>query len=1169
MKNTHYSAKNKAFRFLLMMVFTLSINYFDVWGQTNPTPQALPYSQDFSSLAHSSTTYPDGWHGWQLATTTSTSFRLTAPTGDRSLFASSTAATTSGNVHNYNGKIGFLNIGSLDLSLTLAINTTGQTNIEVEYDIMTIRNPFDGGTNTRINEVTLQYRVGTSGNFTNLTGIEYQNNTDTQTAGTTPQKSETKTVTLPAACNNQPNVQIRWVSREVSGGGARPSFAIDNISIEGIDIVPCPGLENFNNAALTATYADGSFTGNNDILWTYGQTRDEGDYPINGKGIMLRRASDSYLEATISGGVGNFSFDYRKAFTGNEPRQLEVIVDGITFETTPVFGTISGEETDIYNLTVTISNPDDITIRIKNVGSTTTNRQVVIDNIMWTCYTPCTNTEDFFRTKSSGNWSDNNIWETSEDGIDDWLDATCPPDFNAYTITISNGHTVTINSSIEVDQVIIENGAILSHNSGTLSLKNGTGDDLIIEEGGVLLYSGGSAPIYDHADTRIRVKSGGKIQVNNNTAGLSNAMAGNGSSNRIIFEHNSVFDWNNSLIFANFDQVYFPDVDALSIPIFRISANVGDLGSSNPTTFNGLFECNGSISFISGGVKNFRNGIIGSGDITQTIGCGRFYFTGDTAYLGGTGKIVLTGDRINTFNDIYLKLLSDKIIDGAPANNGQLRVTNGCTFDMGPYALSGTGNIRLNSDIILITQHPDGVDGALGGLTGGIDFISPLAQTLIFEKSGTQNSGSLHLPDSLATIIVRNDNELSLQNDIELTQSLVFNGNSIISTVDKIITLHNTDPGAIENGELTGGYRFIDGRLQWASEEGSTYNFPIGFNGFGAQGFSVTVNIGASESMLLGYLENRTQSLILDYAYCDLEENPASGTQVGNGNSGFDGILDQVSFNLHSPLQWNVTNPGGGISNYDITVSASSSQDIIPVESANGVQIRYLMKNGEPGENTPTGDALPSFASTGFYACPNQYSLAAQTSFSLFTIDGASQTAALLPVELLYLSAKATNSETILVEWATATEINNEGFEIQRSTNGVDFNTIGWQQGFGNYSGKLDYSFTDYEVANNVNYYYRLKQMDFDGQYEYSKIVSVNIHNLASFIEIYPVPANDYVFIKSSADIISVEVFDFAGRKLMSEIGTKEINLSSLTSGAYLLLVNTTSGTETLKLMKN
>ncbi|MBI4536086.1 MAG: carboxypeptidase regulatory-like domain-containing protein [Ignavibacteriae bacterium] len=208
------------------------------WGQTNPTAQSLPYLQDFSALAHSSTTYPDGWQGWSLATSSSTSFRVTAPTADEILRASSSASTTATGVHNYNGKIGILGGGSTttDPALCLALTTSGLSNIAARFDIMTIRNPYNGTTNTRINQVDLQYRVGASGDFTSVRGLAngiYESNTTTQTGSgvTTPQNLQTVTLSLPSACDDNATVQLCWAHRDVSGSGSRPSFAVDNIIV--------------------------------------------------------------------------------------------------------------------------------------------------------------------------------------------------------------------------------------------------------------------------------------------------------------------------------------------------------------------------------------------------------------------------------------------------------------------------------------------------------------------------------------------------------------------------------------------------------------------------------------------------------------------------------------------------------------------------------------------------------------------------------------------------------------------------------------------------------------------------------------------------------------------------------------------------------------------------
>ena len=142
----------------------------------------------------------------------------------------------------------------------------------------------------------------------------------------------------------------------------------------------------FENTDLPSSYGDGTFD-NNGITFTYGHSRDQENYGIEGKGIMLRTAIDSYLEFTLEDGIDELSFEYRKAFTGKSPRQLEVTfsVDGeedIVMQTDE-FGEGSGKQDDIHEFIAENLNIDkEVTIKIKNVGDTRGNRQTVIDNII-------------------------------------------------------------------------------------------------------------------------------------------------------------------------------------------------------------------------------------------------------------------------------------------------------------------------------------------------------------------------------------------------------------------------------------------------------------------------------------------------------------------------------------------------------------------------------------------------------------------------------------------------------------------------------------------------------------------------------------------------------------------------------------------------------------------
>ncbi len=162
------------------------------------------------------------------------------------------------------------------------------------------------------------------------------------------------------------------------------------------------GMETFDNCNATASYADGNFIGNNGITWNYSHSRDEGDYPINGKGLMLRRASDSKLESNpISGGISSFQLSMRKAFTGASDRQLELYINGELKGTSQVFGNGSGDDATVHTFIVeNINVPGDFIIKIKNVGSTESNRQSVIDDISWTSYS---GTEPYLAITSPAN----------------------------------------------------------------------------------------------------------------------------------------------------------------------------------------------------------------------------------------------------------------------------------------------------------------------------------------------------------------------------------------------------------------------------------------------------------------------------------------------------------------------------------------------------------------------------------------------------------------------------------------------------------------------------------------------------------------------------------------------------------------------------------------------
>jgi len=123
-----------AFIFFMLLVSCLLAQL------VNPAPQPLPYSQDFSSLLHSSSTWPDGMTGWRTTQTPSTEYCIDPPAYNKALTAYGYSDNPQATIYNYDGKIGLLDSNTgWCFAIVFALDTSGKQNIQIDYDIMTIR----------------------------------------------------------------------------------------------------------------------------------------------------------------------------------------------------------------------------------------------------------------------------------------------------------------------------------------------------------------------------------------------------------------------------------------------------------------------------------------------------------------------------------------------------------------------------------------------------------------------------------------------------------------------------------------------------------------------------------------------------------------------------------------------------------------------------------------------------------------------------------------------------------------------------------------------------------------------------------------------------------------------------------------------------------------------
>ena len=155
----------------------------------------------------------------------------------------------------------------------------------------------------------------------------------------------------------------------------------------------------------------------------------------------------------------------------------------------------------------------------------------------------------------------------------------------------------------------------------------------------------------------------------------------------------------------------------------------------------------------------------------------------------------------------------------------------------------------------------------------------------------------------------------------------------------------------------------------------------------------------------------------------------------------------------------------------------------------------------------------------------------------------------------------------MLIEWVTLSEINNDYFLVEHSTNGKEFNMIGSLDGNNNSNSKIDYHFLHQNPANGNNYY-RLKQLDLNGEYEYSPIRLVNFKNTeavkSSFV-VYPNPNNgNEIYINGkniSLKNTEVKIFNAIGslvyeKKIDFETSYKIKPEPSLLPGVYFVTIN-------------
>jgi cephalosporin-C deacetylase len=223
--------------------------------------------------------------------------------------------------------------------------------------------------------------------------------------------------------------------------------------------------------------------------------------------------------------------------------------------------------------------------------------------------------------------------------------------------------------------------------------------------------------------------------------------------------------------------------------------------------------------------------------------------------------------------------------------------------------------------------------------------------------------------------------------------------------------------------------------------------------------------------------------------------------------------------------------------------------------------------SNQTGRNTTA-----SFSQNGTYRLRfralDTTSIASRRYFTISN-DIVVKVSASIPIELMRFSGIIKDKSNELT-WQTASEINNKGFDIERSNDANRWQTLGFVKGNGNSSQINTYNFTD-EGPLSISYY-RLRQIDFNGDFKYSNVISLN-RNAKNEVQIFPNPASELLTMRmENGEGSEIKIYDILGKTMLIEkaFGKETtVNISTLAKGNYFVEIKNGQFITTKKFIKN
>jgi hypothetical protein len=472
----------------------------------------------------------------------------------------------------------------------------------------------------------------------------------------------------------------------------------------------------------------------------------------------------------------------------------------------------------------------------------------------------------------------------------------------------------------------------------------------------------------------------------------------------------------------------------------------------------------------------------------------------------------------------YSRLYRSSIMN--VTGNISLSATAASTVDIGVYS---TSQLRIGGDFIRAAV-PSRFGVLSCSATSTIEYNGSVQQTI------AGNAGSGGDGFTYGNVVLTNDDGFIMtategNATIPNLSTLTFNNGIVYSSSSAFFIIANG--GAVSGAS---NLSYVDGPIRKVGS--SAFTFPIGDNG-NYQPASISAPSNAAHHFTAQYF-------------------------AANPSPTYDATALEAGLDHISKCEYWYIDRTSGASNVTVTLAFDAGScgvtDLNALRIARWDGTQWVNQgNGGTTGSTSAGTITNGVAIAGYLA-PN-------SPFTLASLNSTNP----LPVELLNFDAVVLNSN-VKLDWTTLSEKNNDFFEIERTSDGINFSNIGKVKGAGNSNSSLNYFWIDEKPLTKISYY-RLKQTDFDGSYKYSELKKVSFESeneVKNDIIVYPNPFSGYSlsialsnqenFIIDSEDV-SIAIYDELGRVILEKRTTLlssddliDVSFSDkLNAGTYIL----------------